>query len=291
MPPIRRRLAGVDGVVLSVLEDGPADGPLVVVLHGFPEDAQSWSRQVEDLAAAGLHAVAPDQRGYGASDRPRGLRAYHVDALADDVLALADGLGRARLHLVGHDWGGVVAWRLAARDPGRVDRLAILNAPHPGAMPAYLLRSPSQALRSAYMAAFQPPGLAEAALTAFDGALLARTLRRSAAPGAFPEAEMRRLQAGWRAPGAMTAMLDWYRALRLAPRPSAFDRVAAPTLILWGARDAFLERGLAQASAGLCDRARETYLEDAGHWLHRERPDRVGVELAAFLAGPDPAAP
>ena len=287
--PTRRRLAAAEGIGLSVLEGGPADGPLVILLHGFPEDARSWAPQIEALATAGLRVAAPDQRGYGDSDRPRGRRAYRLDLLADDVAALAASLGRERICLVGHDWGGVVAWWFAVRHAERLDRLVILNAPHPSAMTAYMLRAPSQILRSAYMAAFQLPAIPEALLRMGDGALLARVLRRSSRPGTFPPAELDRLRASWNAPGAMTAMLNWYRALGLKPGSSSAHRVHAPTLVLWGARDAFLQRGLAQASAAFCDRPQLRMLEDAGHWVQREAPQAVDAALTAFLtAEPEP---
>jgi len=288
----RRSLRPAAGVTLSCIEAGPDDGPLVILLHGFPEDAQSWSPQVEALAAAGFRVLAPDQRGYGASDKPAGIEAYLIDTLAADVIALAASLGRERFDLVGHDWGGVVAWWVGVRHPERLGRLAILNAPHPKAMQVYMRRVPVQALRSLYMAAFQLPTLPEAALGAGNFALLTRVLVRTSRPGAFSAADLARYRQAWAAPGAMTAMLNWYRALRLkqrttapSPRTPRSRRIAVPTLVLWGARDAFLGRGLAAASAALCDDARLLYFETASHWLQQEEPQQVAAALVAFLKG------
>ena len=284
----RSTRCGADGIGLSVLEAGPAEGPPTILLHGFPEDALSWRTQIDRLAGAGLRILAPDQRGYGASDRLKEIRAYTLDRLSADILALADGFGVRRFHLVGHDWGGVVAWWLATHEPERIERLVILNAPHPGAMGAYLRRSPLQMLRSSYILTFQPPGLPEATLGAAGFSILKRVLDRSSRPGAFSRAEMARLAAAWGAPGAMTAMLNWYRALRFAPILRDMPRVQAPTLILWGSRDAFLQPGLAAAAAAMCGRARLIRLEEAGHWLQHEEPERVATLIRDFLAEANP---
>ena len=127
-----------NGITLHAAAAGPAEGKLVILLHGFPEFWYGWRHQIAPLAASGLRILAPDQRGYNLSDKPAGIAAYRLDTLADDVIGLADALGREHFAVVGHDWGGVVAWRLAARNPERVTRAVILNAPHPrpcGAMP------------------------------------------------------------------------------------------------------------------------------------------------------------
>lgn len=272
------------GVGLSCIEAGPADGPLVILLHGFPEDALSWRAQIEALAAAGHHVLAPDQRGYGDSDRPQGVEAYALDVLADDVIALADALGHDRFDLAAHDWGGTVAWWTAMRHPERVRRLAILNGPNPVAMKSYLKQSASQRRHSAYIAFFQLPVLPELVLGAGGFALLRRTLSRSSRPGAFSAADLERYRLQWSEPGAMTAMLNWYRALRVKPRGRLSRRVVPPTLILWGAGDAFLERGLAEACAQMCDDGRLIFLEDATHWVLQEQPAAVSAALLPFLA-------
>ena len=188
----RRRVGELD---LHVVEAGPPEGRPAILLHGFPEFWYGWRHQLGPLAAAGLRVVAPDQRGYNLSDKPQGLESYTLDRLAGDVVALADALGCDRVSLVGHDWGGLVAWWTAARHGERVERLAILNAPHPQAFGPYLRRHPTQLLRSAYIGFFQLPWLAEAALAAADFALLQRALTRSSRPGTFTADELRALQA------------------------------------------------------------------------------------------------
>ncbi|WP_156312191.1 alpha/beta fold hydrolase [Methylobacterium platani] len=275
----------VRGLTLNLAEAGPEDGPLTVLLHGFPETWWGWRHQIGPLAAAGLRVVAPDQRGYGQSSRPDGLAAYHLDRLADDVIGLADALGRDRIRLVGHDWGGLVAWWTAARHPDRLERVAILNAPHPDVFGAYARRHPSQMLRSFYVGLFQIPGLPEAMLRAGDCAALRRALTGLSRPGAFSVHDLDLYAAAWRRPGAITAMLNWYRALRL-PRDPAPEPIRPPVLVLWGERDTALERGLAAESLRLCREGALRYFPQATHWLQHEEPAAVNAALIGFLAAP-----
>ena len=279
---VRRRVGEVS---LHAVEAGPPDGPLAILLHGFPEFWYGWRRQIGPLAAAGLHVVAPDQRGYNLSDKPQDVAAYAVDRLAADVVGLADALGRERFVLVGHDWGGVVAWWAAARWPERVERLAILNAPHPQVFGAYARKHPGQALRSAYVGFFQLPVLPEAALAAGGFFLLRRALRQSSRPGAFTDEDLGRYRQAWAEPGALSGMLAWYRALRLKPASEGEARIRCPTLVIWGRRDAALESGLAEASAALCDDARVVFHDRATHWVQHEEPEAVSQALAGFLTG------
>jgi epoxide hydrolase 4 len=270
------RLA-INGIELDTVAAGPRDGPLVILLHGFPEFSYGWRRQTPALAAAGLRVAAPDQRGYNRSDKPAGIAAYTLDTLADDVLGLADVLGRDRFAVIGHDWGGVVAWHLAARNPERISRAAILNAPHPATLRRYARSHPSQALKSWYAAFFQLPLLPERALSAGGFWALRRVLRR----GTFSDEDFRHYRDAWAQPGALTAMLNWYRALRLHRR--ATSRISVPVRVIWGDRDAFLDPGLAEAGAALCDDAEIIHLPDASHWLQYEDAEEVNRLLVEFL--------
>ncbi|MGX7705709.1 alpha/beta fold hydrolase [Methylobacterium sp. Gmos1] len=290
--PTTRRIP-VRGLTLNIAESGPADGPLTILLHGFPETWWSWRHQIGPLAAAGMRVVAPDQRGYGLSSRPDGISAYHLDRLAEDVIGLADALGPdsgqgARFRLVGHDWGGLVAWWVASRYPERLERVAILNAPHPDVFGAYARRHPSQVLRSFYVGLFQIPGLPEALLRAGDCAALRRALTNSSRPGAFSPHDLDLYAAAWRRPGAITAMLNWYRALRL-PREPARGPIRLPVLVLWGERDTALERGLAAESLRLCTQGAARYFPAATHWLQHEEPQAVNDALIGFLTASSPA--
>lgn len=279
-----------DGVRLHYVERG--EGPLVVLLHGFPQYWGAWRRQLPALVAAGFRVVVPDLRGYNLSDRPRAVHAYDVSRLAWDVAQLIEAAGASRAHVVGHDWGGAIAWAVAARHPARVQRLAVLNAPHPSAY-VRALTTTTQPLRSWYVGFFQLPWLPEALLGAFDGALLARVLRHGPArPGAFTDDEVARHRAAWRRPGALRAGVDYYRALlraegrsgRRAARRSA--QVAAPTLVLWGMRDRYLHPSLCEGLARWVPDVRVVRFPHASHWLMEDEPDRVAAELAAFLRQP-----
>ena len=271
----------VGDVVLHAVEAGPADGPAVILLHGFPEAWFGWRRQIGPLAAAGYRVVVPDGRGYGASDKPAGIDSYRMSRLADDVAGLADALGIGRFRLAGHDWGGVVAWAAAALHPARVERLAVLNAPHPDTWTRYALTHPTQALRSSYVGLFQLPKLPEALLSAGRHRALRRALLESSRPGTFTEADLDRYAAAWSEPGALTAMLNWYRALRHRS-PGALPRIEAETLVLWGVEDRFLERALAAEGAARCRSARVRYLP-ATHWVQHEEAEAVVAELLGFF--------
>ncbi|KZC03545.1 Soluble epoxide hydrolase [Methylobacterium radiotolerans] len=276
-----RRIA-LPEVALHVAEAGPETGPPTILLHGFPESWYGWRHQIGPLAETGLRIIAPDQRGYGLSDKPAGIAAYHLDRLAGDVLALADACGAPAVRLVGHDWGGLVAWWVASRHPERIDRLAILNAPHPAVDGAYMRHHPGQWLRSTYVGLFQLPRLPERLLTADRCRALRRALTTSSRPGAFAEADLDHYVAAWLQPGAMTGMLNWYRALVRLPRARP-PRVRVPVLILWGRRDTALQPGLAEASLAYCDAGQLRWYERASHWLAHEEPEAVNADLAAFL--------
>lgn len=272
----------VNGVHLDVVEAGPADGPLVILLHGFPDFWWGWRQQLEPLAAQGFHVVAPDQRGYNQSDKPRGLAAYRIDTLAADVISLAHHYGRSRFSLVGHDWGGLVAWWVAMCTPAALDRLVIINAPHPEVWRYLKRHRVRQALRSAYVAFFQLPWLPEWLLQARDFALLRRALTTSSRPHTFSPADLARYGQAWAQPGALTAMLNYYRALRTKPS-GAPVRIQPPTLLIWGRQDRFLDLAVAQASLALCDRGKALFLDNATHWVHLEEAAIVNNALFRFL--------
>jgi epoxide hydrolase 4 len=273
-----------NGIGLHAAAAGPPDGPLVVLLHGFPEFWYGWRHQIAALAAAGLRILAPDQRGYNLSDKPAGIAAYRLDRLADDVLGLAESLGRARFAVVGHDWGGVVAWRLAGRNPERISRAAVLNAPHPATLRRYARGHPSQALKSWYVGFFQLPFLPELTLRSRDFWVLRRVLRRSSRRGTFTADDFRAYREAWAQPGALGAMLNWYRALRHEVRGPPPARIRVPVRVIWGDRDGFLDPGLAAAGIALCDRGEMFHLPDATHWVQHERADEVNRLLIDFLA-------
>jgi pimeloyl-ACP methyl ester carboxylesterase len=281
--PGESRMLDVGSLRLHARVAGPEDGPLVVLLHGFPEFWYCWSDYLGPLASAGYRVVAPDMRGYNLSDRPSTVGAYRVEALADDVVGVLDALDRETARVVGHDWGGTAGWWVGLHAPERVDRLAVLNAPHPTVFSETVRRSVSQRLRSWYAGLFQLPTLSASVLSAADYRLLADGLRRSSLPGTFSEEDLVRYRAAWRRPGALRAMLSYYRAAgRYGLAPDTAE-VEPETLVLWGARDRFFQRSMAHESAGHCRDGRAKLLWDATHWLHHEFPATVADDLLPFL--------
>ena len=258
------------GLVFDVRDSGPADGVPVVLLHGFPQDSSAFDRLSPVLHSAGLRTLAPDQRGYSPRARPEGRSAYALREVVDDVLALLDGAGLQSAHVVGHDWGGIVAWALAGWHPWRVRTLTALSVPHPAAMSQALVHS-DQALRSWYMGLFQLPVLPERLLLAGDGAALRRMLLTS---GLSPELSEHYL-ARMREPGALSAALAWYRALPLDARDPV-GPVRVPTLHVWSTGDAFLGRAGIEATAQFVDAPyRLEVLEGLTHWIPELAPGRT----------------
>lgn len=281
-----------NGVTLHVATAGPEDGPLVVLLHGFPELWWAWRGYIPALAEAGFRVLAPDQRGYNLSDKPARVEDYALDTLAQDVVGLIEAAGRKTACVVGHDWGAAVAWWTAMRHPDRVSAVSALNVPHPEVLRRTLLtRSEGvgtrleQARRSWYMFFFQLPVLPERALLRQGGRALFSRMAAIGRPGAFDEADLPVYQAAWSQPGAARAMVDWYRAvLRTSLGPPPEDpRVHVPAQIIWGRQDALLSPELVPATVALCDDVRVEWFDEATHWVQHEEPERVQAVLLEFL--------
>jgi pimeloyl-ACP methyl ester carboxylesterase len=271
-------------VRLHYVEAG--EGPLVVLLHGFPEFWYGWRSQIDGLAAAGLRVVAPDMRGYNLSSKPAGVAAYGLDRLARDVRELIAERGAQRACVAGHDWGGAVAWWTAMRHPEAVERLAILNAPHPRRFLA-ATRRPEQLARSWYFGMFGLPWLPERLVRAGRWRALRRALERDARPGAFTPADLERYVEAWEQPGAIGAMLGYYRAaLRRPPGATlaGLRPVDAPTRVIWGERDRYLAAALAEPPRDEVPRLeRVIRLPEASHWVQHDEPGRVTALLAEFF--------
>ena len=280
-----------DGVRLHAVATGR--GPTVVLLHGFPDCWYGWRAQLPALAAAGFRAVAVDLRGYNLSDRPPRVDDYRMARLVGDVraailsLGTASGasLGAGRAHVVGHDWGGAIAWRLAAEYPEVVDRLVVCNAPHPGRF-GELLRTSSQALRSWYVAAVQLPALPELLLGAAGGRPLVALLRSMhRRPGAFTDADAARYRAAFEGPGAVRAALAYYRAAARQPSAVAREehRLVRPTLVLWGQEDPALLPANADGLERWVPDLRVERFPGAGHWVMADAAEAVNASLVRFL--------
>lgn len=280
MSDVRHRTLAAGEVRLHVAEAGPEGGPLVLLLHGFPEHWITWRKQIPALAAAGFHMVAPDLRGYGQSDRPAGIGAYAIEKLAADIDGLIDTLGARTAHVVGHDWGGMVAWHFAMWHPEKLDKLAVLNIPHPERMKRGLL-TPRQLKKSWYAVFFQLPLLPERALAANDFRRL-RNVFRWQPLEPYPPAQVEEIVAALRQPGALTAALDYYRAAVLhRPPPSAV--IEKPVLVIWGERDTALGKELADPGLRWAPRARIERLPEATHWVQADAPGEVNRLLLEFL--------
>lgn len=256
-------------LLFPVRDTGPADGRVVVLLHGFPQDAASFDRVVPRLHAQGLRTLVPLQRGYAASARPPHRWNYRLTDLVDDVIALADAADQPAVDVVGHDWGAVVGWALAARRPERLRTLTALSVPHPAAFVEALVRS-DQALRSTYIALFQAPVLPEV--------VLRRTLRATLTRSGLPADDADRYCATM-AGGGLTGALHWYRALPLGRLPAGSARVTVPTSYVWGCRDFALGEVAALRTAAHVAADYRFVPLDAGHWL----PETRAAEVAAAI--------
>jgi pimeloyl-ACP methyl ester carboxylesterase len=259
-----------EGLVFDVTDTGPPDGEVIVLLHGYPETRASWEAVTPVLADAGYRVLAPDQRGYSPGARPKGRRAYGVDRLAGDVVALADAAGAEKIHVAGHDWGGIVAWSMAMRHPDRLLSMTSLSTPHPRAFIRAMFTG-TQLLHSWYMFLFQLPWLPEQSITGPGQRVFRRSLQRSG----LAEASIDRYLSVLTQPGAATAALNWYRAMPLVS-PMGFGPVQVPVLYVYGTKDAFL----APKSAELTQRYvggpyRYEVLEGVSHWIPEEVPEVV----------------
>lgn len=280
--------ADLGDVKLHFAEAG--QGPLVVLLHGFPDFWYTWRHQIPALAGAGFRVVALDMRGYNRSSKPASIASYHQDLLAGDVARLIAHLGEDRAAVVGHDWGGSVAWHAGMLHPERVSRLVILNLPHPDRMMEGLKRF-RQLLRSWYIFFFQIPWLPEALIRARNYALLRELFRRDPVRP-FSEAEIDLHVEAMAQPGALTAAINYYRAVfRRSPaeQRARFRPIEQPVQVIWGERDRYLLKEWAAPSPEWVPNARVAYLPNATHWVQHDEPERVNQLMIAHLKQEHPA--
>jgi pimeloyl-ACP methyl ester carboxylesterase len=278
----------VNGVVLTGMEDGPPDGEPVVLLHGFPDFWYSWRHQIPALADAGFHVIAPNLRGYDTSSKPPSVRDYTIDRLAQDVFELIQRKCDGVANVVGHDWGGGIAWHLAMEHPDCIERLAILNAPHPLAFRREFLRT-SQWLRSWYMLFFQLPWIPETLLRWTNYWLLRRTLRSG--PARDGEASVERYIAAFARPHALKSMINYYRAIFRSDAAQLVARIDVPTIMLWGDRDPYLVPQLTEGLHGAVSKLRVMRFLQAGHWIHHDETDWVNAQLIKHFTMKNPPVP
>lgn len=282
------------GITLNVATGGPPGEEAIIFLHGFPESHRTW-REIAPVLAGDYFVVAPDQRGFAGSDKPVGVENYRADRIVEDLIALADMLDIGRFTLVGHDWGGAVSWLAALRHPDRIRRLVIINAPHPLVFQKSLIEDPNQRAASQYITAFRNPemerGLEAMGLDSF----YARTFASHADIPRVSDEERAAYLADWGAPGALTAMLNWYRASEVvvpAPGEQAelpawtrlpFPKIVVPTLVIWAMRDTALLPVQLGGLYDLVEDLRIVQVPDAGHFIPWEKPGPVIRAIDDFM--------
>lgn len=275
--PLHTRIHILDGLSFTALTAGPDDGEPVLLFHGFPQFADIWSGLMQTLAGVGFRTFAPDQRGYSAGARPSEIESYDVSHLTADALALADSLGVYSFHLIGHDWGGFLVWKLAAEHPDRVRTLSVLSTAHVDAFLEAVQGDPDQKARSQYIEFFKMQGHAAESFFLADGAKRLRDVYQGKVPEEQVSSNVRRLSE----PGALTSVLNWYRALNLDPR---IGKVRVPTLYIWGNEDRSLGKTAAIATAQYVDAPYQfEVLEGCSHWLLEEAPDKISTLIQNHL--------
>jgi pimeloyl-ACP methyl ester carboxylesterase len=280
-----QHMVQANGLRFRAMVDGPADGEMFILLHGFPEGAESWAKQVDALAKAGHLAVAPDLRGYGLSDAPEGVDNYAIDHLVEDVAAIIKSFGRSQAHVSGHDWGALVAWFFAGRHPEMTKTLTALSVGHPAALAEASRVDEEQREKSRYVSLFLIEGKAEQVLAAEEGRRLREAFALGPNPGTVPPSIVDHFIRSLSRPGRLTAALNYYRA-NLGAGGGAWAslaqelKITTPTTLVWGAEDHALGRRAVEATAARLDGPYElVVLEGAGHWLQFERPGEVSGAL------------
>jgi len=291
-----QRAALGTGVTLNVATAGDRANPALILLHGFPESHRTW-REIAPRLGEDFFLVMPDQRGFAGSDRPQEVEAYAADTLVDDIFALADSLDLERFALVGHDWGGAIAWTAALRGDPRLERLAIINAPHPVIFQKSLIEDSDQRAASQYISAFRSPMFEKAAEAMGYDALFEKSFSRHVDLAIIPEAERQQYIAAWSQPGGLTAMLNWYRASKVKVPPpgvtlplpnwvlGAFPKIEIPTLVIWGMQDKALLPVQLEGLDRLVSDLEIVRIPDAGHFVPWEKPEPVVAALKPFLGG------
>jgi epoxide hydrolase 4 len=286
--PLEFRVFHINGIALHVVLAGPASGKPLIFLHGFPEFWFAWRHQIDHFVSSGYRVILPDQRGYNLSDKPAGVASYYIDLLAKDVVGVLDSVADSKAFVVGHDWGAAVAWYLAARYSERISRTAMLSVPHPRVFMKNLIMNPAQLGRSWYIFFFQLPWFPECILRRRDWALLVRVLRDTSPPGVLSDPDLEQYKESWDKKGALTAMLNWYRAALSRPSKLALDpeasRVKVPALLIWGKNDQFAGEAMARESLRYCDDGHLEMFEAATHWVQHEESAHVNTLLSQFFA-------
>ncbi|KEO75742.1 alpha/beta fold hydrolase [Anditalea andensis] len=272
----------VNGIKLHVLHAGEQHKKVVILLHGFPEYHQGWKNQIPFLVDLGYHVIVPDQRGYGESDKPKGVKSYILAELIEDIVQLIDNVTQDKITLIGHDWGGGVAWTLAQQHTERIHKLVILNMPHIQVMKDTLKTNSEQRKKSWYAAVFQLPLLPEIVIGLSNYKLLTMSLQKTSRKNTFSDLDLADYKNQWERNGSLTSMLNWYRAFFF--NKLNFDKeITIPTLIIWGAKDSALAVEMAYDSIEKCTNGKLVVLDHLTHWLHHEDPKTVNAVIGDFV--------
>jgi len=286
MKNLRERFIETNGVKLHVMEAGPADGQMILFLHGFPEFWYAWRKQIDYFADKGYLVVVPDQRGYNLSYKPEGIASYKIDELAKDIVGLIDAYGRDKTFLVGHDWGASVSWWVALKYPERLQKLVILNVPHPKVMAKTVFTNVEQMKKSWYIFYFQLPGAVDKLADSTNYQWVLDMITSSANPGAFTPVELEEYRKAFAQPGAFTAMVNWYRAMiqTKQEQPQSFE-VTVPMILMWGEDDVAMLTEMADESMAYCKQGKLIKFPKVSHWIQHEAADKVNPLIATFFAG------
>jgi len=274
-----------NGISLHVVQEGVESEEPVIMLHGYPEFWYGWRNQINFLAEKGYRVIVPDQRGFNLSDKPEDVSSYSIDELVKDVIGIIDWLGVDKAYLVGHDWGATVAWRASLQYPERIKRMIVANVPHPAVMAANLNGNNLQQMsKSWYIFYYQLPDLAEKLCSKNNWEYLVNTLISTSREGSFSPEDIEEYKKAWSQPGAISGMLNWYRAfMQVKSQKLQSQRVTVPTLLIWGEKDAFLGKEMAEPSIGLCDNGRLEFIEDATHWAQHDQAEKVCHLIDSFF--------
>lgn len=282
---MENRIIRTNGIAMNVMVAGDPNGKPVILLHGFPEFWYGWRNQIQPLVDAGFYVWIPDQRGYNLTDKPPDLSDYRIDELVLDIVGLLRATGHDKVSIVGHDWGAIVAWWLSLRYPEYIEKLVIMNVPHPHVFEKFIRGlDVRQIAKSMYAVFFQLPTIPEGLYRITQARTTMNFLKFNAKKGSFTDADFEHYKAAWAQKGALKAMLNWYRAyLRFSPTPPEDWTINPPTLMIWGKKDTFLSHRMAQPSIEWCKDGRLVLFEDATHWVQHDKADEVNTLLIDFL--------
>jgi pimeloyl-ACP methyl ester carboxylesterase len=279
-PTLKHRYADVNGVRLHFVSAGA--GKLLVFLHGFPHFWYQWHPQLSEFSKD-HHVVAPDMRGYNLSSKPPDVAQYQLEYLVEDIRALVEHLGHTKFVLVGHDWGGVVAWAFALAHPRVLEKLVILNAPHLVIFARELAENPAQQVASQHIRSYRSPGAAEMLRANNYERLVTIVLADGLRAGWLSEVDRQAYLKAWSQPGALASALNYYRAAPVLPPPAHHAPIEVPTLLIWGLKDPYLLAGNLSGIGKLVPRVTVQLLPDAGHWVNREKPREVNTFIREFV--------